>query len=135
MREVYINYTAYYREVSGMNEKASPLLYAQIKELINQCTGKYEPGIMLEIQDLLRGREDIQAFTVSWDRGGFYHVVIVLKEYSPVHAKKVFTTLVTFIEYEDTTLYVREKKDDTIHFLLASLTKSGLHFACQIDFS
>lgn len=108
-----------------MNEKASSLLYAQIKKLINQCTGKYESGIMLEIQVLLRGREDIQMFTVSWDRDGFYHVVIILKEYSPVHAKKVFTKLVTFIEYEDTTLYVREKKTTQYIFCLHRLPRVG----------
>ena len=46
-----------------------------------------------------------------------------------------FLDLVCFLEYGDATLYTREIEEDVVHYLLASLTKDGLRFACKVNFS
>jgi hypothetical protein len=118
-----------------MDDEATASLYLQMKDLAKRFVGKYEIGIAVEIRAFLAGKEDIQEFYESLDEDGYYFIDIYLKHFDIQDVTPTFLDLVCFLEYGDATLYTREIEEDVVHYLLASLTKDGLRFACKVNFS
>jgi hypothetical protein len=106
-----------------------------VKDLAKQFAGKYEIGIAVEIKAILEEREDIQEFHEYWGEDGYYVIDIYLKQFNDQNVKHAFADFVCSLEYRDTTLYTREREEGVVHYIFASLAKSGLRFACKVNFS
>lgn len=118
-----------------MDDATTVSLYSQVKDLARQFAGKYEEGIATEIQIALEDEEEIQDFLQSWNQEGYFVISIFMKYFDHQVANTLFLRLVRFIEYGDATLYARDREENASHYILASLSKSGLRFFCMVHFS
>jgi|GEM_PF-3219333 len=106
-----------------------------INELAKKINYNTDPGITIEITDCLKCEDNISEYNIEFLEDKRYKINITLEKYNIQEAKKVFTSLLHFIEYSAATFYVRTKSDKFVEYLLLSSMEDGTGFFCQIIFT
>lgn len=91
-----------------------------------------EVGLTSEINDLLERELNVEFHKLVLE-GSMFILTIKLKTFNLVEIKKVFSSLVRFIEYTST-FYVREEKEESIEYFLLSSTSYQKGFLCHVIF-
>jgi hypothetical protein len=100
--------------------------------LVKSVSCEPEMGLTSEINDLLEREVNVEFHKLAIE-DDYFKLTIKLKKYSLVEAKKVFSSLVRFIEYTST-FYVREDTEKGIEYFLLSSNSSKKGFLCRIIF-
>lgn len=101
-------------------------------EMSSHLNCEYEIGLTSEINDFLENEYNVSSFDLSYKDNCFI-LTVFLKEFNLVKSKEIFSSLVSFIEY-NSTFYVREDFNDYIEYLLLSSMKSKKAFLCKVKF-
>jgi hypothetical protein len=91
---------------------------------------EYEVGIWSEINHFLEQNENVKEFTVNYLENHF-RVEVNLKDFNLNSTKKLFSSLLMFLEY-NSAFYVRDEKDGCIEYYLLSSMKSNKGFMSHI---
>ncbi|CAM4505577.1 MAG: hypothetical protein E7L01_15860 [Paenibacillus macerans] len=103
-------------------------------ELSKTLNTEYEIGIWIEAMFFMTWQENIEDSSVTYNEdAGQYKIVIKLKEFNLHTVKKIFGSLVSFIEYQST-FYVREDHEDSFEYYLLSSTDNKKAFFFHVIF-
>jgi hypothetical protein len=103
------------------------------EEIVRKTDYSLIPGLMLEIKDFLNSNELVENFDIYTSEKR-YIIHIQLKNYALPNVKRVFSSLLEFIQYESV-FYDRKKSNSNgIMFELLSFNVYESYF-CEIEFS
>ena len=104
-----------------------------LNKIKNEIGYSLIPGIAVEIKDFLEWEELVHVSSVE-TTDKHYKVTIELVEYSLSNAKRVFSSLLEFIQYE-TVHYSRSEDESGIFYELISFNSTlTLSYYCEISF-
>jgi hypothetical protein len=104
-----------------------------ISQVAKQINCGLDLGIKVEIKEALRRQENVKEFKVE-EEDQKYKITIKLKDYNSREARKVFKSLVNFIEYTGLTFYVSEVHEETTEYLLVSSMENMTGYLCRVIF-
>jgi hypothetical protein len=111
------------------------MVKALFDQVARQVEYRTDPGITIEIRELLRSREKVESFTIEATTSQEYRVSVKLKTFGLPHAEQEFHSLIDFIEYPAATFYTRTAGDGWIEYGVLSLNERERGFYAVITFS
>lgn len=103
-----------------------------ILQLAGQLRLRTDLGLKHEIGHNLETQSNIEEFKIE-ENEEKYKIKIKLKAYSLIEAKKVFNSLVRFIQH-NATFYAYEQDENTVNYVLISASEDKIGFSCEITF-
>lgn len=103
-----------------------------ILQLAGQFRLRTDLGLKHEIGHNLETQSNIEEFKIE-EIEEKYKIKIKLKAYSLIEAKKVFNSMVRFIQH-NATFYAYEQDVNTVNYVLISASEDKIGFCCEITF-
>lgn len=103
-----------------------------ILQLAGQFRLRTDLGLKYEIRHNLETQSNIEEFNIE-EIEDKYKIKVKLKAYSLMEAKKVFYSLVRFIQH-NATFYAYEQGENTVNYVLVSASEDKIGFCCDITF-
>ena len=104
-----------------------------IESIISSIELITDPGISCELDVFFRDKECVLDYEVSV-KDSKYFVEVKLNQLSRSMAKKLFMSLISFIQYSRFTFYQRNLLDNTIIYELVTAIDDREGFYCKVIF-
>ncbi|QKE76074.1 hypothetical protein HPK19_25040 (plasmid) [Arthrobacter citreus] len=105
----------------------------RLYELSKDVNLEYEQGIAIEIVDFFEDEDKVVDTYTKDYKENIYYVNVKMKNFDFQNARKLFSSLVNFIEYSNATFYVCERNFESVQYTLLSKMNSSKGFLIEVN--